>query len=463
MSQPTLRIGLVSVVRPLFKGDATGAAERSLLGLRRLGGTHDFTVVAAPELVTDAESAERMGRELAGRDLDFLLIQHATFATGDLLVPLLGAAKRVGVWALSESAGGRGATGPLPLNALCGLNMTLSYLDHPKVNHTAPTKWFYGEVDSDWFVSRLEPTLTALRGMKAIDGARILQVGGTAPNFYGIEERPTLGSVTVETMELAEVFERVAAVPEGEGRARATTWQQSETLTAPPEHLERTARIELALRDIARTGDYDAIALRCWPEFPDACEAMACGAVASLGDHNIPTACEGDVMGALSMLALQGLSQSPTLLMDLSDVDEATDSLLFWHCGNGPKAWAGEGGTRLTTHFNRDGTGVVRDMTLRPGRATGFRLLDGGDQAVVVSGEFGDAQRASFDGVRGWLSDMRWNGGEVGARAFVSNVLDYRLPHHLAFGMGELTEATRELCGWLGAKVLEPRPERTTL
>ena len=98
------------------------------------------------------------------RGPDFLLIQHTTFATGDLLIPLLHAARRVGVWALPESSGGRGDTGPLPLNALCGLNMTMSFLEHPEVAKREPVKWFYGEAGSSWFRARLLPTLAALRG-----------------------------------------------------------------------------------------------------------------------------------------------------------------------------------------------------------------------------------------------------------------------------------------------------------
>lgn len=469
-----LRIGFVGIIRPLFKGDSPGAARRSLESLHRLGSELDFEVVTPsvtgndthaatgesipPFAVSNLSAAEAAARQLQGERLDFLLIQHTTFSTGDLLVPLLHAAKRVGVWALPERSGGRGSSGPLPLNALCGLNMTLSFLEHPKVAKAEPVKWFYGEAEDEWFRARLEPTLAALRGLKALDGARILQIGGTAPAFYGIQEHPTLASVTVEVSELSELFEHIERISEREAAERAEAWMAEERLEAPREHLERAVRIESALLEMAEEGGYHALALRCWPELPESCGAMACGAVARLGDRERPTACEGDVMGALSMLALQGMSGCPSILLDLSDIDLTDNSLLFWHCGNAAKAWAANPGTHLTTHFNRDGVGVVRDMVLRPGPATGFRLLSGGSGACIVSGDFGPAEREGYDGVRGWLYKTRWNGERIGADAFVANVLDYRLPHHLAFGMGELTEGLNELCTWLGAGVLEARP-----
>ncbi len=457
-----LKLGFVSVIRPTFKGDGRGAAARSLAKLRELGDELGFEVISASIAASDLESSRKAAKELSEADLDYLLIQHSTFATGELLVPLLHAAPRVGVWALPEAAGKAEATGPLPLNALCGLNMTLSFLEHPQVDKLEPVKWFYGEVDSEWFRARLAPTLAALRGLKALESARVLQVGGTAPAFYGLEERPELASIQVDSMELAEVFERMAALPEAQVKARAEDWAEEEPLEAPLEHLEQAARLELTLKTLAAEGRYDAIALRCWPEFPERCGAQISAAVGRMADAEIPTACEGDVMGALSMLALQGVSRQPSVLLDLSDVDTHDDSLLFWHCGNGPLAWAARPGTRLTKHFNRDTVGTVRDMVLRPGPATGFRLLSGGKQALIVSGEFLEA-KPSFDGVRGWLGHLRWGGEPVSAQSFVANVLDTHLPHHFAFGLGSLEDALTELCAYLDTSPLPARPLRHTL
>lgn len=474
-----LRIGFVGVVRPLFKGDTPRLLRDSLAALGALGRDYHFEVVtpsvANPErhvatgqalppfAVSDLDTAEQAARQLREAGLDFLLVQQTTFATGELMAPLLGAARRVGVWALAEPAQ---KDGPLPLNALCGLNMTLSLLKHPAVGKTEPVKWFYGEATSAWFKARLVPTLQALRGLRAMEGARILQIGGTAPGFYGLEEVPALAGVTVDTVPLGVLFERVAAVAEGAAWARAQDWLREATAgraqAVSEAVLVRAARIELALAELARKGGYHALALRCWPELPEVCEAMACAAVGRLADGDLPTTCEGDVMGALSMLALQGVSGQPAMLLDLSDWDDHDDQLLFWHCGNAPLAWAGEPGVRLTAHFNRE-LGVVRDMTIRPGPASGFRLLARGARALVFSGVFAEPVRPGFDGVRGWLGRLRWLGTPVDAKGFLANVLDYRLPHHFAFGMGELTDGLVELCAWLGAKPLPLLPWQHTL
>src|SRR5690554_3017397 len=198
--RPTqVRVGFVSVVRPTFKGDSATAARGSLAGLERLGQELGFEVVV-PHLppagpvaagrtlptfsVHDGPAALRAAEQLAAADLDFLLIQHTTFATGELLTPLLRACSRVGVWALPESAGGGAGTGPLPLNSLCGLNMTLSYAEGMRRSAEGPgaaaearVKWFYGSVDASWFRSRLSATIGALRALRTLASARVLQIG----------------------------------------------------------------------------------------------------------------------------------------------------------------------------------------------------------------------------------------------------------------------------------------------
>ena len=92
----TLRVGFVSVTRPAFKGDSGSRAAGGLSQLERLGAKLGFSVVApqvAPAdhpatgqrlptyAVHDAATAAHAARQLKSEGLDFLLIQHTTFAT----------------------------------------------------------------------------------------------------------------------------------------------------------------------------------------------------------------------------------------------------------------------------------------------------------------------------------------------------------------------------------------------
>jgi L-fucose isomerase-like protein len=172
------------------------------------------------------------------------------------------------------------------------------------------------------------------------------------------------------------------------------------------------------------------------------------------------------IEGALERLAdevgAQALAGGPAILMDLSDIDEAADALLLWHCGNAPAAWADPDGARprLTTHFNRDDVGPVRDQPLRPGPSSALRLLDGGRTALVAGGSFVGAKREGFDGVRGWWTAPSWAGRRLPARRFLAELLEQRVPHHLALAQGDHQAVLAEACFWLGIEVrpVEPRP-----
>jgi L-fucose isomerase-like protein len=468
---PPLRIAFATVIRDAFKGDATSLTARALTALERRGATLGYEVDAAPEAVRDVAAARRVGAWAAAGGFDYLLCIHATFATADLLAPLLRSTDAVGVWAVPEAEGlplarpgVRTDMRPLPLNSLCGLNMTLSTLDHPAVAAAGAVKWYWGAPGSPAFERRWEATVRALHGLRALRHARVLQIGGTAPAFYRLEERPSALGAVVDSVPLTTLYERMAACPADGVEARAAAWSASEApVGATPEHVRVAARTELALAALAAEGGYQALALRCWPEFADACGGMACAAVGALADRGVPTACEGDVMGALSMLALQAVARAPSALVDLSDLDPERDRLLLWHCGNAPIAFAGAAGARLTTHFNRDGTGVVRDMHLRPGPASGFRLLEGGAASVIVTGTIDEPSEPDVDGVRGWWRHLRWDGTPRTAFEVVSQVLDARLPHHLALAPGEVGEALHELTIRLGGRVVGPARVRDAL
>jgi len=418
----------VALARPAFKGDAAAAVRRSRAGLEQAAAQLGFVLTVpsggaerhprndapfSPGVVTDVPEAQRVAAALSADPPDLLLLEHATFATGELIAPLVAAAPRVAVWALPESGPG---TGPLPQNALCGLQMTLSLFDTPQFGRRGePVRWFHGEVHEQRFAAPFARTIAALRAVRALEQATVVQIGGTAPGFYALEEAPAaLHGVRVVDRSLGELFGAISEVPDEEAHARAEAAREGHDVEVDEGTLLRAARIEGALERLA------------------------------------------DEVGA------QALAGGPAILMDLSDIDEAADALLLWHCGNAPAAWADPDGARprLTTHFNRDDVGPVRDQPLRPGPSSALRLLDGGRTALVAGGSFVGAKREGFDGVRGWWTAPSWAGRRLPARRFLAELLEQRVPHHLALAQGDHQAVLAEACFWLGIEVrpVEPRP-----
>lgn len=435
-----LRIGLVPIVRPLFRGSKFGLEHTSRLALEALGTKLGFEVAYVSEPVADTAQAEAAARAAQAAKLDLLLVQHVTFATGDAFLPLLQLSIPVGLWALPEVWDG----GPLPQNAICGLNLGVSLAEKP-------TKWFYGMVEDGWFQTRLKLTLEALRGAKVLSRGRVLWLGGHAPGFFAFGALPETG-LTVEKAELAELWDALAAVPDAEVDEKAAAFH--ELSEYPVEQLRETFRLELALAQLAKP--YDGVAIREWPEIPDKTGVMAYSAMARLADQGYAFAPEGDVMGLAGMLALQAISGQPAILLDISHF--SPKGVMLWHGGEAPTAWAG-GPTRLVPHFNRN-MPAVRDMPLKAGAISGLRLLPGG-RAVVHSGLLSGEK--GYDGDSSWLTHTRWAGQELTPRQFLASWFNHRIPHHMAVGMGQHEEALLEMCGWLGLEVLPARPEENRL
>lgn len=439
-----LRIGLVPIVRPLFRGSKFGLEHASRQALQRLGAELGFELAYVSDPVADAAQAEAAARAAQAAGLDLLLVEHVTFATGDVPLPLLELPVPVGLWALPEVWD----TGPLPQNAICGLNLALS-LSVP--GRQMPVKWFYGDPEDERFRERLGLTLAALRGVKALRESRVLWLGGPAPGFFAFDALPETG-MRVERAGLEVLWEALEGVRDSDVDELAAAFD--ELAEYPLGQLHQTFRLELALAQVAR--GYDGVAIREWPEIPDQAGVMAYSAMARLADRGHTFAPEGDVMGLAGQLALQAISGRPAILLDISHF--GSKGLMLWHGGEAPKAWAG-GPTRLVPHFNR-GLPAVRDMPLKAGPISGLRLLRG-RRAVVHGGELSGEK--GYDGDSSWLTAASWAGQSLEPREFLASWLGHRLPHHLAVGMGEHQPALLELCAWLGLEVLPAKPEENGL
>ena len=382
--------------------------------------------------VTDRQEALAVGEALAKNSPDLLVIGLVTFATGEVLDPLLLLPLPKVLWALPEAWEG----GALPQNALCGLNLALSL---PACR--PPVKWAYGPPDPRGVQHALEPTLGALRGLIPLRKARLLWIGGAAPGFEAFGEKPTTG-VQVDEASLKDLFTLWREVGEREVQQLLEAWQDPGEVGQ--EERVRLGRLALALERLGQ--GYDGLALRDWPEIPDTLGLFPSAALAVLADRGRVVAPEGDLMGLLSQLVLRAVGGGHPLLLDL--VTSREEGILLWHSGEAPVAWA-EGPVRLLLHFNR-GLPAVRDMVLRPGPVTGIRISR--KRIALVRGMLEKGPR--YWGCSGWLTRPSWGRSTLEPRALLSRWLEAQMPHHLALILGDHGEALRELAAWTGMELL---------
>ncbi|MDR2676224.1 MAG: hypothetical protein LBC18_15515 [Opitutaceae bacterium] len=150
--------------------------------------------------------------------------------------------------------------------------------------------------------------------------------------------------VTVITADLSEILAAAAKLDARHPRVLAKldeTAAYADTTAAPPARLLQMARLGVVLDDFTAEHQLDATALQCWNSLQQNHGCNSCTAMSMMSERLLPSACEVDVTGALTMLALQLASGAPAALADWNNNHAADpDKCVLFHCGNWPRSLA---------------------------------------------------------------------------------------------------------------------------
>ncbi len=100
------------------------------------------------------------------------------------------------------------------------------------------------------------------------------------------------------------------------------------------------AKLGVAINDWMAEYDLDATAIQCWTSLQENYGINACMLMSMMSEKLMPSACEVDITGVLSMYALQKASGTPSALVDWNNNygDDPNKCVLF-HCGNWAKSF----------------------------------------------------------------------------------------------------------------------------
>jgi L-fucose isomerase-like protein len=317
------------------------------------------------ELVISQEDGMRAADELSKCQLDGLVCISGTFHLGHLVlllkrqldVPIL-------LWGLPELPYNGGK---IRLNSVCGVNLNASNLY--KSGFDDYTVIVQSSIDEDW--------VDALRVIKAMKMAKIGIIGYRADGFFnvGVQDNLLYGQTgaLVDHYELSDVHNHEVTDEQVEQRKEQlkATFDVS---TLSQYQVDKVAQLSAKLDGFYRMHSLSALAIRCWPEFARDFGVSPCAAMSLLQSEGLILACEGDIDGALSMIAHKALGAETPFLFDFSQVDFEQDFALFWHCGVAPcNLWDGACNRSLDTYF-AGGKGVTADFVLKSGQLSVLRM-----------------------------------------------------------------------------------------
>jgi len=303
--------------------------------------------------------------------------------------------------------------------------------------------------DLDWFVR-------VCRVVNGISGGRYAQIGTRPEGFwtcrYSERELQALGATTV-VADLSEAIAGANAIASNDAQVRGILEQiqaYADTSRIAPEALDRMARFEAYLRRFREEHDIDAFAIQCWNSIQRNYGICTCSTMSRLGDDGIPCACEVDVLGAVSMHALQLASGMPAALADWNNLHNEDDELVnVWHCGVFPASFTSRGARLGIQNImvacggapEEKAHGTVQ-LVADPSPLTLCRVTqdaDGAWKAALAQGAIEPNKAETFGGY-GWCRIKN-------LQRLYRDVLLQHFPHHVAITQAHVANALWEAFG----------------
>ncbi len=203
-------------------------------------------------------------------------------------------------------------------------------------NHTCP-------VDGTQFKEDIKTFSAVCRVVNGLKGARIGAIGARPAAFNTVRYSEKLlerSGISVEPIDLSEIFGQIKALKTDDRvkqRIEAIKSYVKIGDAAPPGSLEKIAKLAIVVDQWIEERELDAVAFQCWTAIEEYLGIAPCAMLSKLTNALIPAACEVDVTGALSMLALELASGSTAFLLDWNNnYGDDPDKAVVFHCSNLP-------------------------------------------------------------------------------------------------------------------------------
>jgi L-fucose isomerase-like protein len=204
-------------------------------------------------------------------------------------------------------------------------------------NHTV-------DPSTESFQADLKKFAAVCRVVRGMRHARIGLVGARPANFTTVRFSEKLlehAGISVETLDLSEVFgriERLKDTDEAVVAKHAAIARYANIGAVPEAAVLKMAKLGAVLDGWKADHQLDAYSIQCWTAMEEYYGVVPCTVMSMSSDGLLPAACESDVAGAISMLAMVLASGRPSALVDWNNnYGEDPDKGVVFHCSNLPK------------------------------------------------------------------------------------------------------------------------------
>jgi L-fucose isomerase-like protein len=228
-------------------------------------------------------------------------------------------------------------------DSFCGKISTCNNLNQYNIPFTLTSRHTEA-LDSDYFQYDLQKFISVCNVVKGIKKARIGAIGARPAAFNTVRYSEKILAdygITVETMDLSEVFGQIEELSDGDSAVKKKLediQNYVSTEGVPQGAVQKMAKLGVVIDRFIEENDLDATSVQCWTSMEEYFGVVPCTVMSILSNTLKPSACEVDVTGALSMYALQLASGKPSALLDWNNnYEDDPDKCVAFHCSNLPK------------------------------------------------------------------------------------------------------------------------------
>lgn len=200
--------------------------------------------------------------------------------------------------------------------------------------------------DSDSFRKDLREFVATCRVVRGLRHARIGAIGARPAAFKTVrfsEKILEAAGIAVEPIDLSEILGRIDRLADDDAAVRG----QLEKIDAyvdtggiPIVALTKMAKLGVVVDRWMEEVDVTVSAIQCWTSMEEYFGVVPCTVMSMMSDVNMPSACEMDVCGTISMYTLTLASGSPSALLDWNNnYGDDPDKCVCFHCSNLPKTF----------------------------------------------------------------------------------------------------------------------------
>jgi L-fucose isomerase-like protein len=411
--------------------------------------------------ISDIPQARLLLELFKKEDIKGLIIGNMTFGMEVAVGALLsGLSREMPILHFATRSGPIGEDGSRSTDTWCGQFMTISAIKRRGFiyEHLITTDPEEGE-----FKQKVGEFVRAICAIAHFRGARIGQVG-TRPTlfesqFWNEQLMQKKFSQTIVPMDLSTAFLHMDEIPMDDPDVLRIAAEIANGAVVGDVHTDKSlinqARYELSLIRIAKELDVESMAVNCWTRIQEIYGISACSTFGRLNDQGLITACEVDVLGAVTMWILYNASLRQAIpdFVDWTDLHPTEkDVFLAWHCGNAaPSLCAGGCEKRLMRNERMiqwcETCHGAMEFRLREGPITCARLVeyDGEFTMFFGKGEIIDI-KPYIRGAYGWVK-------VADIRDWETKMAEHGIIHHgVLIHDPAVADSLEMFCKYLGIK-----------